>query len=379
LEKGKAYRVDYQRESFPASLESIIGPSGSWSDDFDLISPISSHYRASGAVFTALKTGEYLLRFSELGENAVFRITEVPVYSLKTDATASIKLARGGMAVLVTDIRAGVPFVSRVPTSLRVESRLISEPDENELTDGSSFRRFVSQEGTEEVTTYLFPQLGKWRQLVQNSAGVDREIKISNSTSIPAFDQGASISNHLAIGQAKAFLYKATVGEISQVGVSTEEFSPTLDLYSMQGQSVNSLVNPLGSNVSSELYFPTGGEYLVVLRCLGNGGSGKYTLTRKELPVRTLKLGASFVIPANSPTVDTAEIRLEANTDYEIVYGPDRGQPYRVLTPDYTETGRLALLDRTVTTFRVAKSGLLRLWFPRSSIDQPFAIRKVVR
>lgn len=379
LEKGKTYRVDYQRESFPASLETIIGPSGSWSDDFDLISPINSHYRESGAVFTALKTGDYLLRFSELGENAVFRMTEVPVYSLGTDATSSIKLARGGLAVLVTDVRAGVPFVSRLPTSLRVESRLISEPDENELTEGSSFRRFVSQEGTDEVTTYLFPQPGKWRQLVHNFEGVDREFNISSSTFIPAFDQGASISNRLAIGQAKAFLYKATVGEISQVGVSTEEFSPTLDLYSMQGQPVNSLVNPWGSKVSSELYFPTGGEYLVVLRCFGNGGSGKYTLTRKELPVRTLKLGASFVIPANSPTVDTAEIQLEANTDYEIVYGPDREEPCRVLTPDYTVTGQMRLLDRTVTTFRVAKSGRLRLWFPRSSIDQPFAIRKVVR
>ena len=377
LEKGKTYHVQYRKEDFAASLDSIIGPSGNWSDDFDLISPINSNYRESSAVFTALKTGDYLLRFSLIGDDAVLKVTEVPVYDLGADSSSSFKLARGGLAVVLTKVQPGVPFQSRVPANLRVESRLISEPDESDANTGSTFRRFSSLEGSVEVATYLFPKPGKWRRLVQSMSDTDGEFTIANSTSIPAFPNGSSISNRLAIGQAKAFLYKAQPGEISQVAVSTEEFSPTLDLYSMQGQSVNSLVNPWGSKVSSELYFPTGGDYLVVLRCFGNGGSGKYTLTRKELPVRTLKLGASFVIPANSPTVDTAEIQLEANTDYEIVYGPDRGQPSRVLTPDYMVTGEIRLLDRTVTTFRVTKTGVLRLWFPRSSIDQPFAIRKV--
>lgn len=380
LEKGKTYRVAFKQEGLAAYPASIIGPSGNWADDFDLISPLRSIYQ-SRTVFTAKKTGDFLLRFSEVGEGAVLQVGEVPVYNLEMDATSSFKVARGGLAVVVTNVRSELPMVSRVPSVLRIEARLITEPSEAEAhaPDGRGFRRFVSLEGSEEVGTYLFPKPGKWRRLVENLTDGDGEFTISNSTSIPAFANGTSISERLAIGQARAFLYKAQPGEISHVGVSTEEFSPTLDLYSLQGQSVNSLKNPSSSNVSSELYFPTGGEYLVVLRCFGNGGSGKFTLARKELPVRTLKLGVSLVIPANSPTVDTGQIQLEANTDYEFVFGPSRQPPFQILTADYVATGQLELLDRTVTSFRVAKSGLLRLWFPRSSVDQPFEIRKVSR
>jgi len=173
------------------------------------------------------------------------------------------------------------------------------------------------------------------------------------------------------------YLYQAKPGEISRVGVSTEGFSPTLELFSMTGKAVNRLENSRDSKVFSELYFPDGGDFLVVLRCFGNGGSGNFALDRQELPMRPLKLGDSLVIPANSPIVDAAEIALEANTDYEIVYGPNRQPPFQILTNGYAETGRVNLLDRSFVTFRMEKAGVLRLWFPRSNQDQPFMIRKV--
>jgi hypothetical protein len=376
LEKGKTYRFALTWGYNSGFLSGIVGPSGNRSEDYDLI---SADGRSQRAVFTALKSGDFLLRFGESSPEAVLSRTEVPTYILGLDASQSLRLSPQGMAIVTTPVRPGVPFETRMPAALTVEHKFVRTPTESDsapVSNGIS-RRIESSDGANLNWTLLFPAEGQWRRLAENNSDSAGEFTLTNSTALSRFQAGKSPNDRLGIGQAKVFMYQSRPGEISRVGVSTEGFAPTLELFSMTGQAVNRLENSRDSKVFSELYFPDGGDFLVVLRCFGNGGSGNFALDRQELPMRSLKLGESLVIPANSSIVDAAQIALEANTDYEIVYGPKRQPPFQILTNGYAETGRVNLLDRSFVTFRMEKAGVLRLWFPRSNQDQPFMIRKV--
>lgn len=174
--------------------------------------------------------------------------------------------------------------------------------------------------GNEREVIQLFHAPGTVRLYLRSYAMTPIESKITNTQKLPAWEEGKSISSDLAIGESNIYTIKSTRSELMRFALQAKGFAPQMDIFTLNGDRVNSMNNRGNLRIADDLYYPTADTFLVRVSCIGSGGSGSYTLNRSTLTGPEYKLSTLVNAVIDEKRFGLFEVELEAGKWYEFLH-----------------------------------------------------------
>ena len=365
------------------ALVDVIGPTGVEANDFSKVeTPDNS------SVINTLADGDYYLEFgtfqpsaSDGGELLKTSIYEVKPTPIKSSDEQTVDLQPRELKLFQFDVKpnqivrttfGNLALGTQVgtPDGLKVGrdemQRQSSAINENTpYGNGPAWAWFRVNVDNGEDVVRLFHGGGTVRLSVRSYMFGPTKVTVTNADSLPAWQDGSDVSQSLNIGDSKLFLMTSTTSELMRVAGQASHFQPRLEIFTLDGQLVNSLCDRQTHLAKDDLYFPDAGTFLVRLTCDGNGGSGDFQLDRKGLTPTPYALGSPQAMNLDGNNFGLYSVDLEAGKRYEfVVDNPGAYLDADLLDEDgqFLRSQNIAFDKVRVLYFVPTRSGRHRLW-----------------
>jgi len=378
--KGKIYdlrRVFGTRPNPPfdtsSSMEYVrtIGPSGVDENDFLMLrSPDDT------PVVEALKDGDFYAEYE--GDRTVqirtdFR--EVAVLPIKASDRLTLDFAPGEIKVVELPVDQN-QIVRTVLKGRAIAQRLVvpSDPLGTSTVGGDptygirqGWTWFRPVRDSDDDVVRVFHKKETARFLLRSTDGITGETAtLTNTDSLPEWKSGVPIEGQMAIGESRLYTLKSGKSELMKASIMATQFLVRLDIFQLNGQRANTLLDSRTNRPIAELYYPEPEQFVVRVTCDGYGGSGPYTMTRETAVATAYALGTTQAIDLDGRNFKLYSVDLEAGKRYQMVYDhPDHPLRLDVLDEEGRFIGSQGVDFDTVAVryFVPTRTGRHRLWF----------------
>ena len=376
--KGETYevRADALRRPsarIPLSLRNVLGPTGVLANDVETIATPGNR-----RIFRATRDGDYYLEFeyyrgfADAGERRVEVDTKrIETVTLDPKGELNLDLAFDEIKLVEFPVKRG----AIVRTSIEGSSsqHLLAAPmtNRNDRSRGDeaygrtrSWTYFLPNRDNPNDVVRIFRADGTARLAILSTNPKPGKVTVRNTDSLPEWTDGESTPK-LAIGESKLYIWRARQAELARVFAKSESFQVRLDLFTMDGDVANTLMDRKRRVAADDLYFPNAGVYIVRLTCDGFGGSGVATLRKGAIPSQPYTLGAVTKISLDNQTYGLYEVQLEAGKRYALtISDPTRGTRVDLLDDEgrFLSSPAISFESVSVYYFTAEKSGPHRLW-----------------
>ncbi len=346
----------------------VIGKSGIEGADVTMLPQVGQ-----GSVFLSEFDGDVYLEYSPFRSKAVEAdVAEFSAITMTSFDTKSLDLDQTEARVL--EFPVNPRDVIRTTLTGTNPAYIMTYPagnghslGEDVSQGGDSFTTwFRIQAGVDKDMVRIFHGKGTVRVLVRNQMSTREKITISNSTDIPFWTPDAVKKEDLAIGESKIYLLKSQKSDLMRVALEAKTFLPKLDIYRLNGQLANSLMNRATLRAADDLYFPEADTFLIRVSCNGYGGGGAFTLSRTALTGPNYAVGKVETVLLDDKNLGLYNVDLKAGVRYQFLRVNDEGKYLQVDLLD--STGQFlrsanVVFDKTdVRYFVPTVSGVHRLW-----------------
>ena len=357
-----------QRHS-PIQIVRIIGPTGVQQNDLAWIPD-----QSGTPVFQAMTDGDFYAEYwSNQGHDFTTDFAKVKTLPVKVEDEARFEL--GPKELEIVEFPAAVDEIVRTTISAPSANQLLSASAESSAP--GEFGEY-SDSGTNKGWTWfrlnvdsdadivrIFHVNATVRVAIRSTAGHVQQVLIKNTRSVPLWSDGKALDSFLGIGEARLFIIKSTKSELMHVFAGASHFLPRLDIYRLNGELANSLLDRKTHTAADDLYFPDAGTFVVRLTCEGNGGSGDFQMKRESISALPYALGAPTEMKLDGNNFGLYSVSLQAGKRYELI----TDQPGKPLRADLLDQDGQFLVSRGIVFDKVevqyfvpARSGPHRLW-----------------
>lgn len=372
-QKGKVYDLQGTSSTKPyagmaLNLVRIVGPTGVDNNDAERIAT------ADGTpVFEAKTDGDFYLEyqadaFTQLKSN--FRV--VATVPVKSNGSIVFPLAPNELKIVEMPVVPDLIVRSKIAGTAFTHS--VSGPegpsspnqgfDDSTVGANRSWTWFLMNRDDNHDVVRVFHGAGTVRFAVRGFRDV-QTVTLSNTESLPEWSSGKPIDDKLGIGDVRLYLIHSAKSELMKVFAKSPSFQTQLDIFRLNGERANTLMDRRLHQSADDLYFPDPNTFIVRLVCDGYGGSGPYTMRRETLKAMPYTMGAVQTITLDGANFGLYEMNLEAGKRYEFLVD-NVGLPLRVDLLDedgqFLNSPRMRFDKVEVLYFTPTRSGRHRLW-----------------
>lgn len=309
-------------------LRSVIGPTGTPADATDV--PLPGQDRA----FRANQDGDYYAEWHASGpKSGEVRTTISLVTQLKgtNDERREIKLQPHERAIVEIPFTAGVPTRTTltypdeaVQYAYFVPSGRKDSPIDTAETDGSwwttqTLATFRLKNGDHKDLIRIFKREGTAIVGLVNSSDKPQTFAYANTTKLDSWTNGPVVTDKLGIAESKYYILDSSKSDLKKVWTKTSAFEMQLDIFNMQGDLANSMIDLKNHSPSDDLYFPNAGKFLVRISCVGNGGSGEFQLRQDSTLPTAYASAAPGTVKLTGENFGLYAVELKKGVRYEVV------------------------------------------------------------
>lgn len=387
--KGKIYdfgRVFATKPGpYPLSFRRVVGPTGVDANDLKTVATPDGT-----PVVEALADGDFYVEYEGNGSEE-FRTDyrEVAVVAAKPTDALSLDFAAGEIKIVDLPVKPDL-LVRTILTGRGLVQRLTAPPDPNRRNvsradptygNTSAWTWFRRMRDSDDDVVRVFHGTGTARFVIRSNDGAPQKITLTNAETLPAWTPGAAIKERLAIGEAKLYLLTSAKSELTKVSVQATQFLVRLDIFRLNGETTNTLMDRSSNAPSADLYFPNVERFVVRVTCDGYGGSGDFTMRREEPVVTAYTFGSVQTVTMDGTNFQLMSVDLEA------------GKRYQLLTDETNQNFQIDILDDEgqfiggqnvsfdnvrVRYFVPTRSGRHRLWLRGDAGTRRFEIKPSV-
>ncbi len=306
----------------------VFGPTGIPKLDYQLIDTGST----GGKTLKALKDGDFFYEF-QLEPAMVKLISRREIVKYETRPTTGSSrhtVKPGGQSIVSFPVSPDQPIRTAVSSGSETENYLVGPtPSKDQLPEYPSpyadenfgvnptFCWFTA-EGSAAGALRIFFSKGDATLVLTNHSSQERTFTIDSDEPLSEFTEAASIQDRLGIGHSKLYTYKSLPNEMMRLRSEGDAFRLKVDIFNYRGQIVNSFVDPINNKPGDDLYFPKSEKYLFRVSCVGNGGSGSYSIRRDPIGTESLSIGEKKLIKLDGKNFGIYELILEGGKRYSI-------------------------------------------------------------
>jgi hypothetical protein len=384
-EKGKTYSISNLQSQEnggwnDSSLTgSIFGPNGVKSADFvELKNGTERVYANNVKSLRVLRDGDFFMIMPQFVAGQKFRISvnAIPVIQGRKDANLKVTIAP----------RSGVLLSYPVATDDLVETNIQTGEDVVSLFEGPEpaedfvgLQNGVRGEGywgvedrftwfkkrrDSSIMTRAYYGTGDATIILSNRSDSPAEVSIQNSVDLPKFVDGQSVDDTLPIAESAYHPFESNQNDMMRLRAAATAFRLKLDIIDYKGVVRNSFLDEANNRPGDDLFFPNKEKFILRVSCLGNGGSGTYSLKRDAIPTIPLTVGPKSALQLDGKNFGIYQLDLPAKRmAVQVAY---RGQLPNVML--LSESGQVMNRrfyqydDYTLSVFTIEKPGKYRLW-----------------
>jgi len=372
--------IQAKQENNPVYFSSlkIIGPIGIPSEE----------YRSFGGTFANIieskVDGELILEYSAPNSIQVStNFQAVPVTNFGTsqklslpaerDQTVRLEIPVKKLQIVRTIIRSAADSLI-TPKRNEAQSELY-RVDDSSGAKASPWFAIQKRQGEDRDVTRVYQADDTMILLVRNKLR-DTKIEVENTEFIPDFTSEQPAKADLAIGDTHVYRLKTTKGELVRYEYQVQGFLLNVSTYALTGAMANRPV------ASADVLYQESDDYLVVVSCVGHGGSGSYQITQKVIPPPVIRIGEATKTVPNREGTSYVAVKLEANQSYEAIVEPmasvQGGYAYfQLVNPGGTSepVQTLVTSKATLNYFTPKESAVYRVWIRSSGTGVRLKIR----
>ena len=367
---------------YAMSFVRIVGPTGVGSAD---VEPIAVPF--SGSVFLARASGDYYIEYRSVTATRIATdYREVKVATVGIAAEAKLSLEPGEVRLvefpvvpdaIVRTTLTGGSTVSQVsaPDDPRTRSFASGDPT---YGNTPAFSFYLLHYGETDDVVRLFHGTGTARVAIRSTEPKTMTVTVRNSETLPEWKAGDPMAGNLAIGEIRLYTLRSAKSELMKVVAKSPAFQAHLDIFGLNGNLANSLIDRRRNVAADDLYFPEADTFLVRLSCDGYGGSGPYTMRRDIPDALPYRLGDARTLTLTGSNFGLFSVDLEAGKRYELITdGTDRYLWVDLLDEDgqFLRSQAITLDGVLVQYFVPTRSGRHRLWLRGEAGDRRFTFR----
>ncbi len=374
-----------------SGIEAKIHNSSAYPPSFKIIGPIgipSEEYRSFGGTFGNIieskVDGELILEYSAPeGVSISTNFQIVPVTKFGTAQKLSLPADRGQtvrLEISVKKLQVVRTIIRSAAESLVTPKRNLtqSEPyraDDSSGSKGNPWFAIQRRQGEERDVTRVYQADDTMILLVRNNVR-GANIEVENTEFIPDFTPEQPAKADLAIGDTHVYRLRTPKGELVRYEYQVQGFLLNVLTYSLTGALANMPVAP------ADVFYQKSDDYLVVVSCVGHGGSGSYQITQKVIPSPVIRIGEAMKTVPNREGTSYVAVKLEANQSYEAIVEPmaavQGGYAYfQLVNPGGTSepVQTLVTSKATLNYFTPKESAVYRVWIRSSGTGVRLKIR----
>jgi len=378
LEKGKCYDLAGFEPYVGLEPTFVLGPSGVASKDFERIP-------GNNLLIESRVSGDFLLGYYvQLNREQKSSYRVFPKLTQPAVGTTNLTLPPGECALveisvtpnaLIRSTVTGQGYMQYPSIGGQSEGYESTHRESNGQAPWSWYRTNVDSAAD---VVRVFRTAATFRLVFRSVSLQPSSITLTNTDQIPEWKPSVPIDQPLKIGDAPVFLYRSTAGELVRITAQAQAFLPRLEIFRLNGELANALTNRAQTTVTDDLYFPEAGAYLIRFSCVGNGGSGSFSLKRDPLLAEPYNLGKLATATIGGPSLALYSVNLEAGKRYEFI---EEGPSTRVNVDLLDEGGQfltcqtVGLSQVTIRYFVATRSGPHRLWLRGTPGKNRFVFR----
>ena len=354
-------------QSTAFSFQGLLGPTGVIANDLETIAtPVSR------PIFRANRDGDVYVEL-DIYDARRLEVEVRPVRTTTVGGTgeAALDLAPDEVRLVEFPVKRG-GIVRTSVSGDRFSYRLVAPEGsgrENVRIDAGYGRTpmwtyFLPNVGDENDVVRVYRADGTARAAILSQSEAVGRVTLRNTEGLPEWTDGTTTPT-LAIGESKLYLWRARKAELTRVRAESKTFQARLDLFDLDGNVLNTLLDRNRKVAADDLYFPNQGTYVVRLTCDGFGGSGAVTLSKGAIPSTPYTLGKVTRVALSGQNYGLYEMNLEAGKRYALTIS----DPSRTTRVDLLDEEGRFLTSPVVTFERVAvyyfvpeRTGRHRLW-----------------
>lgn len=367
---------DRTRYGYHVTVPRIVGPLQALDTDHRRIYGESGTYHA----FQALLDGTFYAQVDVHARDVKVSgtLAEMVAVDAKPDTEYRLNLQSSEQAVFRIPIDESSPIDvkfkigSRMSVVLTTTKQNPDNPYDARGTSGDplrassrTFEEFGTMRSEPQNAVYMFKTNGVAEFLLKNHSRGANEVSFRYTKTFPVWKSGQSLNEKLEVGECKFYELTSEPAELMKIQALANTFAPQLQIYSLNGELMNSLFNPLIREIREDLYFKEARKFLVRLTCDGYGGSGTFELRRDPIPSRAYELGRTISASVTDDTLCLFEVQLEKGRRYELVLDTKGVSTNVDLLDDAGEfltSSHLGFGEIIVHYFTPPRSGRHRLW-----------------
>lgn len=377
--KGKTYAIDspYGLAADGRRVEQysrqFFGPSGVAKSDYKLITTY-----AAPRTFTALAEGDYFTEMQIYPHmvKVETRVQEVPTIAREQVGTTKYSLEAGQQII----VKFPVEFAKLLSTEVKKSGTIIDYLTGPEITKERENLGFGSQGsdwGSSETFTWFRPKYGS-EQVVRafyengdatlvltNASDQKSEVELTNRLHTKVFSDATNISENLGLGDCELYDYTSLKNDMMRLRCRAEGFRLVVEIFNYRGQVLNQFVDTTTNAPGDDLYFPNADRYFFRVSCVGNGGSGTYTLRRDPISTLGIAINEKAAITLDGKSFGIYSVELEANKRYTLrAEYPGGYANFMIMSEDgQVLPVQLNQFDNLrILTFTAPKAGKYRIW-----------------
>ncbi|MEI7575839.1 MAG: hypothetical protein WCK51_03020 [Armatimonadota bacterium] len=356
----------------------FFGPSGISKSDLEIVSNGTNEYRT----FKALADGDY---FVEFYLNQAYAFAKVPFSVVKSENRETVGKTSHVVApqqqliikfpvvpneIITTsfscDREDEVHYIEgpEIPKDQRIRFASSGNGSDNNWGVSSTFTWFRLKKDSDTLARTFFVK-GEAMVVLTNESDSPARFTIENDSQMPEFKPATDVEANLAIGESQLYTYESAKNEMMRLRCTGTTFSLHIQIFDYFGRRLNHFTDEKNNTPGDDLYFPEKGKFLFRVSCVGDGGSGAYTLRRDPIGTTALILGQKANLLLDGKSFGVYEVALEAGKRYSLTSDFSSGsatfmtmfEDGVVLRPNSHQYDNI----RT-DILKVEKSGKYRIW-----------------
>jgi hypothetical protein len=286
--------------------------------------------------------------------------TKIPaVWELPVRAGAFIRASMLDLDIDCVFVASEVPNISKVDLSKPETNPFIPRPDHQTSDLGPVFDQLPARAGDSRGMVLRINRDAKiW--FASNGAGHDdKRFTLRVSPAASSFPEDTASKGILRVANTDYWDFDAQAGDVLSLNSSTVGFTGTVIVRDPEMAEVRHADAPLDQNSESwRMIVQKPGRYVVAISCVGDGGSGDYSLSRKVLHAQPISHGS----PAKGD-VGEGQIQVwkftatpdkplfihwnSSNWSYDVDVYDDKGNPASFQRDSVDEHNRFGILRVT--------------------------------
>ena len=358
-------------------LRRLIGPTGVEANDFQVI-PTGDGM----PVFLALTDGDYYVEYERTEATEVKTdFHELTAATVNATGELLLDLQPGELKIIEFAVQANQIIRTKL-SNASINQRLSApsgtdrssrgDTGEGDYGDNPAWTWFAPNRDSQLDVVRVFHGTGTARLTIRSNSSSAEKVTVKNTESLPEWASGQELAGKMEIGDSKLFLIKSSKSELMKVSVTATHFQPKLDIYRLNGDLANSIMNRKAHDVKEDLYFPETDIFVARLTCDGFGGSGDFVMKRGSVTPTPYKLGSVKTMMFKGDNFGLYAVDLEAGKRYQLT--SDGGIRADLLDDEgQFLISRAMMFDKVeVQYFVPTRSGRHRLWLRGASGERRF-------